>query len=182
MSKINPDNKKVTLLEMRFEYMRMLKEVGDLENVEAYPYENNSFTTEENWKVKVDFDVVPFAEFEQLNLPTKRRNTYNVSYDVNGEQSQYKKTTYKQLIRILKTVSNIVVDFVRGKDTVEALGFLAANKDPQKLITHTDSQKSAIYKAIIVKSISKLGSEWKLREVEIGGPEFKGFVLIKAKI
>jgi hypothetical protein len=182
MSKIDPDKSKITLLEMRTEYLRILHEVGDLENVEAYPYENNNFTTDENWKVKVDFDVVPFTEFEQLNLPTKRGNTYNVSYDVNGEQSQYKKTTYKQLIRILKTVSDIVVDFVKGKDTVEALGFLAANKDPQKLITHTDPQKSAIYKVIIVKSISKLGSKWKLREVEIGGPEFRGFVLIKTKI
>ena len=182
MSKIAPASRKVTLLEMRIEYLRILQEVGDLENVEPYPYENNSFTTDENWKVKVDFDVIPFTLFDQLNLPTKRRATYNVSYDVNGEQSQYSKTTYKQLIRILKTVSNIIIDFVKDKDTVEALGFLAANKDPQKLITHTDSQKSAIYKAIIVKSISKLGSEWKLREVEIGGPEYKGFVLIKVKI
>jgi hypothetical protein len=182
MSKINPDNRKITLLEIRTQYLCILQEVGDLENITPYPYENNSFTTEENWKVKVDFDVIPFAEFEQLNIPTKRRNTYNVSYDVNGDQSQYKKTTYKQLIRILKTVSDIVVDFVKDKNTVEALGFLAANKDPQKLITHTDPQKSAIYKAIIVKSISKLGSEWKLREVEIGGSEFKGFVLIKTKI
>jgi hypothetical protein len=182
MSKIDSDKGKITLLEMRTQYLRILKEVGDLENVEAYPYENNSFTTDENWKVKVDFDIIPFAQFEQLNLPTKRRNTYNVSYDVNGEQSQYKKTTYKQLIRILKTVSDIVVDFVKDKGTVEALGFLATNKDPQKLITHTDPQKSAIYKAIIVKSISKLGPEWKLREIEIGGPEFKGFVLIKTKI
>ena len=181
MSKIDPDIRKITLLEIRTQYLRILQEVGDLENITPYPYKNNSFTTEENWKVKVDFDVIPFAEFEQLNIPAKRRNTYNVSYDVNGDQSQYKKTTYKQLIRILKTVSDIVVDFVKGKDTVEALGFLAANKDPQKLITHTDPQKSAIYKVIIVKSMSKLGSEWKLREVEIGGSEFKGFVLIKTK-
>lgn len=177
MSKIDPN--KITLLEMRTQYLRILQEVGDLENVEAYPYENNSFTTDENWKVKVDFDVVPFAEFKQLNLPTKRRNTYNVSYDVNGEQSQYKKTTYKQLIKILKTVSDIVNYFISNNDKVEALTFLAANKDPKKLITHTDPQKSSIYKSIIIKNISKLGQEWKLREVEIGGPEFMGFILIK---
>jgi hypothetical protein len=173
---------KITLLEMRTEYLRILQEVGDLENVEPYPYENNSFTTDEGWKVKVDFDIIPFSAFEQLNLPTKRRNTYNVGYHINGEQSQYKKTTYKQLIRILKTVSNIIIDFIKNKDTVEVLVFLAANKDPQKLITHTDPQKSAIYKVIIVKSISKLGLGWKLRDIEIGGPEFKGFVLIKTKI
>jgi hypothetical protein len=182
MSKIDLKNKNITLLEMRTEYLRILQEIGDLENIESYPYKNNSFITDENWKVKVDFDIIPFAAFEHLNIPSKRRNTYNVSYDVNGNQSQYKKTTYKQLIRILKTVSDIIINFVKSKDTVEALGFLAANKDPQKLITHTDPQKSTIYKTIIIKSMPKLGSEWKLREVEIGGPEFTGFVLIKSKI
>jgi hypothetical protein len=167
---------------MRTEYLRILQEVGDLENIEPYPYKDNSFITEENWKVKVEFDVVPFAEFEYLHLPTKRRNTYNVSYDINGDQSQYKKTTYKKLIKILKTISDIVIEFIKNKDTVEALCFLASNKDPRKLVTHTDPQKSAIYKAIIIKKISKLDAEWKLREVEIGGSEFKGFVLVKTKI
>ena len=181
MSKIESNKGKITLLEMRTQYLRILKEVGDLENVEAYPYKDNSFTADENWTVEVDFDIIPFANFEQLNLPTKRRNTFNVSYEVNGYQSQYKKTTYKQLLRILKTVSDIVKNFIKDNNTVEALSFLAANKDPQKLITHTDPQKSAIYKSIIVKNISKLDSEWKLRDVEIGGPEFAGFVLIKTK-
>lgn len=178
MSKIS----KITLLEMRFEYMRMLKEVGDLENVEAYPYKNNRFVTDENWEVNVDFDRIPYGMFDQLNIPTKRQNTFNVSYDVNGEQSQYKKTNYKQLIRILKTVADIIKDFINSDSKVEALAFLAANKDPQKLITRTDSQKSAIYKSIIVQSISKLDSKWKLKEVEVGGPEFNGFILIKEKI
>ena len=181
MSKIDLNKEKITLLEMRTQYLRILKEVGDLENIEVYPYKDNSFTTDENWVVKVDFDVVPFAEFDQLNLPTKRRNTFNVSYDVNGYQSQFKKTTYKQLLRILKTVSDIVKNFIKDNNTLEALTFLAANKNMNKLITHTDPQKSAIYKSIIVKNISKLDSEWKLREVEIGGPEFSGFVLIKTK-
>lgn len=172
---------KIILLEMRNQYLRILKEIGDFENIESYPYQNNSFITDENWKVKVDFDVVPFAGFEQLNLPTKRRNTYNVSYDINGDQSQYSKTNYKQLIKILKTVADVVKDFVNSNNEVEALTFLAANKDPKKLITNTDPQKSAIYKTIIIKNISKMDSKWKLREVEIGGPEFMGFVLIKQK-
>lgn len=174
-------DKKINLIEIRTQYLRILKEVGDLENIETYPYENNRFITDENWKIKVDFDIIPFPSFERLNIPTNRFHTFNVSYDVNGEQSQYKKTTYNQLIKILKTISDIIIDFVKNDETIEALGFLAANKDPQKLITHTDPQKSAIYKAIIIKNIKKLGSKWKLREVEIGSSEFIGFVLIKEK-
>jgi hypothetical protein len=172
---------KITLLEMRTQYLRIIKEVGDLKNIETYPYNNNTFTTDEGWVVKVDFERIPFSSFDQLNIPTNRFKTYNVGYDINGTQSQYKQTTYKQLIKILKTVSDIVKEFIKNNSDLEALCFIAANKDPQKLMTHTDPQKSAIYKSIIVKSISELGSEWKLREVEVGGPEFNGFVLIKNK-
>lgn len=173
---------KITLLEMRTQYLRILKEIGDLENIEAYPYQNNSFTTDEGWQVKVDFDKIPYSIFDQLNIPVKRQRTYNVSYDINGEQSQYNKTTYKQLIKILKTVCDIIIKFINDNSDVEALAFIAANKDPQKLLTKTDPQKSAIYKSIIVKSISKLGLKWKLREVEVGSSEFVGFVLLKTKI
>ena len=175
------EKKNITLLEMRIAYVNMLNEIGDLKNIESYPYEGNKFTTDENWTVKVDFDVVPFAEFEQLNLPTKRRNTFNVSYTINGEQSQYKKTTYKELIKILKTVSDIVKDFVESKNNLEALIFLAANKDQQKLATHTDPQKSALYKLIITKTMSELNPGWKLKEFEIGGSNFNGFILSKIK-
>lgn len=171
--------KNITLLEMRTAYVNMLNEIGDLKNIESYPYEDNKFSTDENWTVKVDFDVIPFASFEQLNLPTKRRNTFNVSYTINGEQSQYVKTTYKELIKILKTVSDIVKDFIKNKNELEALVFLAANKDQQKLVTHTDPQKSALYKLIITKTISELNPGWKLKEFEIGGPDFNGFALIK---
>ena len=173
--------KRITLLEMRVQYLRILQEVGDLDNIESYPYQDSSFVTEEGWKVEVGFEVIPYAEFEQLNIPTKRRNTINVSYSINGEHSQHSKTTYKQLIRILKTVSDIIKDFVKGNSRVEALVFLAANKDSKKLLTHTDPQKSAIYKSIVVKSVSKLDSKWKLRDFEIGGPEFAGFALVKIK-
>jgi len=175
------EKKNITLLEMRIAYVNMINEIGDLKNIESYPYKDNKFTTDENWTVKVDFDVVPFAAFEQLNLPTKRRNTFNVSYTINGEQSQYQKTTYKELIKILKTVSDIVKDFVKSKNDLEALVFLAANKDQQKLATHTDPQKSSLYKLIIVKTIAELSSEWKLKEFEIGGPNFNGFILAKIK-
>ena len=57
------EKKNITLLEMRIAYVNMLNEIGDLKNIESYPYEGNKFTTDENWTVKVDFDVVPFAEF-----------------------------------------------------------------------------------------------------------------------
>lgn len=171
-----------TLLEMRLSLLNILNEVGDLEGVEAYPYSNNTFTTDEGWQVKVDLSVIPFGEFQLLNIPTKRFNTINVEYTIEGEQSQYKKATYKELIKILKTVSDIVLQYVKDNPNTEALVFFAANKDPQNLLTKTDPQKSKLYKTIVVKRLSLLGPDWKLRNVEIGGSDFSGFVIYKTKL
>jgi hypothetical protein len=173
---------KPSLLEMRMSLLNILNEVGDLEGVEAYPYSNNTFTTDQGWQVTVELSVIPFGEFQLLNIPTKRPNTINVEYTIEGEQSQYKKTTYKELIKILKTVTDIVLQYVKDNPKTEALVFFAANKDPQNLLTKTDSQKSALYKTIVVKRLSQLGPNWKLKDVEIGGSDFSGFVIYKTKL
>lgn len=174
--------KKTILLEMRDALLRLISEAGDLENIESYPHTNEQFITDEGWQVKVEMSVIPFNEFQTLYIPTKRRNTINVSYSVEGEQSQYEKTTYKGLIKILKTVSDIVLEYVKQNPNTQALVFFAANKDPQNLLTKTDPQKSTIYKTIVIKRMSKLGPEWKLKDVEVGGPEFSGFVIYKPKL
>lgn len=181
MSKISTDKLKISLLEMRTQYLKILKEVGDLENIESYLYDNNSFTTDEGWIVNVEFEEIQVLTFQLLNLHTEREYTFNVSYNINGEQSQYAKTTYKQLLKILKTISNIIKNFIQINNKTEALVFLAANKDSNKLLTHTDPQKSAIYKTIVIKTLSQLESKWKIKDFEIGNSDFNGFALIKQK-
>lgn len=173
---------KPSLLEMRMSLLNILNEVGDLEGVEAYPYSNNMFTTDQGWQVTVELSVIPFEEFQLLNIPTKRPNTINVEYTIEGEQSQYKKATYKELIKILKTVTDIVLQYVKDHPKTEALVFFAANKDPQNLLTKTDPQKSALYKTIVVKRLSQLGPNWKLKDVEVEGSDFSGFVIYKTKL
>lgn len=167
---------------MRIQLINILNEVGDLEGIEAYPYSSNKFITDNGWEVSVELSVIPFGEFQSLNIPTKRRNTINVSYSIEGEESQYKKTTYKELIKILKTVTDIVLQYVKDHPNTEALVFFAANKDPQNLLTKTDPQKSSLYKTIVLKRMSQLGPGWKLKEVEVGGSDFTGFVIYKSKI
>ena len=168
-------NKNESLLELKLHLIKIIKESGDLENIDAYPYKNNKFETEEGWKVKVIFKEIPEDYSEYFKLP---KNTINVGYSIEGNQSQHKKTTYSKLIKILKTVSDITIDYVKLNKKIEGLTFFAANKNADKLLSHTDSQKTAIYKAIVLNRISKLGSNWTARDLEVDS-NYKGFILYK---
>jgi hypothetical protein len=171
------ETSKISILEVKLTLESIIKEVGDLNNIETYPYVNNEFTTDDGLHVVVNLDRIPYPEFTLLNIPTKRSETRNVEYSVEGEHSQYKKTTYGELIKILKTVSDIVVEQIRSNSNIKGLVFLAANKNPKNISSQTDPQKTKLYRAIILKQISSLG--WTLRNIELESKEFNGFLLYK---
>lgn len=170
-------NKKPSLLELKLHLVKILKESGDLENIDAYSYKNNEFETEEGWKVKVEFDNLSKDHIDYFNIP---KNTKNVAYSIEGSDSQYKKTTYRKLIKILKTVSDIIIDYVNKNKKIDGLTFFAAHKNADKSLLQTDSQKTAIYKAIVLNRISKLGLNWTIRNLEVDS-DYKGFILYKNK-
>ena len=172
---------KIGLLEMRVELLKIIKESGDLENIQSYQHSNGTFTTEQGWKVEVDFPVIDYSYFLMMKIPTQRKNSVNVTYSIEGEESQYSKTTYRELIKILKTVSDIIIEYANNNPNTEAFCFFAANKDSSKLLSKTDPQKTSIYKTIVVKRLSNLGKDWKLKDVKIGGQGFNGFVIYKNK-
>jgi hypothetical protein len=181
--------KTITLLELKNQSDKIIKEVGDLENVESYLYDKivstknvaiNRFKTDEDWTVNVQIVTLKQSDFDSLKLPSKREDTFNIGYKVEGNESQYAKTTYSKLIRILKTITDIVLDFVESHPNADTLLFLAANKDPEKLLSHTDNQKSALYKTIVIKRLHRLGSDWKIKDVDVNNdPNFTGFVIYK---
>ena len=173
--------KKIGLLEMKVELLKIIKESGDLENIDSYPHSNGRFITEQGWKVEVEFTVIGDFYFSMMKIPTEIKNSINVSYSIEGEESQYSKTTYRELIKILKTVSDIIVEYANNNPNTEAFCFFAANKDASELLLKTDPQKTAIYKTIVVKRLSKLGKDWKLKDVKVGGTGFNGFVIYKNK-
>lgn len=177
MKSVTVKNKKPILLELKLHLVKILKESGDLENIEAYPHKNNEFETEEGWKVKVEFNNLDKEHVDHFNVPI---NTKNVAYSIEGNDSQYKKTTYSKLIKILKTVSDIVIEYAKQNKKLEGLTFFASNKKAEKLLSHTDSQKTAIYKAIVLSRLSKLGSNWTVRDIEVDS-DYKGFILYKNK-
>jgi hypothetical protein len=83
----------------------IIKETGDLKNITPYNYNNGEFTTEEGWRVVVKFHHIKEPDYGYLNLPFRQKNVKSVGYTIEGEQSQYKKTTYSKLIKILKKIA-----------------------------------------------------------------------------
>jgi len=168
----------VNTLTIKLILLEIIKEAGDLKNIIPYDYNDNSFVTNEGLNVKVKLDLIPFAEFDQMHIPISRSKVRNVSYTVEGEQSQYKKTTYKELIKILKTVSEIVKKEIEADENIRGLVIFAAHKNPQYLTTHTDPQKSKLYTSILINQILELGG-WNMRSLDIEESTFKGILLYK---
>ena len=178
MQKAKQSSNNPSLLELKLHLMNVINEAGDLENIEAYPHKDGTFETEEGWKVTVGFETISKEYIDYFKLPA---NTINVSYSIQGNQSQYEKTTYSKLIKILKTVSDIVIEYIKANKDIKGLAFFAANKDANKLMSHTDPQKTAIYKAIVLSRLSKLGPGWTVRDLKVDNG-YKGFIIYKKMI
>lgn len=168
---------KTILLRLLLE--EIIKEIGDLENIHPYPYKGNSFVTDEGWKVKVYFDLPLTSNLDAYNIPTNplRKEATEIAYDVEGVESQFKKTTYQELIKIIKTISEIVLKFIKSHPEKKAFVFFGASKKGNAF--ETDAQKNKLYKAVIINQIKKsLGEEWILKNIDLSN-NFKGFTIYK---
>lgn len=167
---------------------QVIKEVGDLDNIKSFPYKKISVTEyqffdEHENPVDVDFQKYDNWTIDHVNKVDFKSNilkhnvTYNVLYTLKGSQSQLYKSDYKTLVRILKTVLEIIKDFISQNNEVEMLTFYAGNKDQNKLLSVTDPQKTNLYKAILLKNISQYPG-WTFADTK-NDTSFKGFVLYK---
>jgi len=102
--------------------------------------------------------TVQFEDFDQSSvlkqfyLPTKFQTldkTYNVAYDVSGNDVQFSQSDIKTLLKILSTVVSIIKDFISVKDP-NALYIEATEKQEGK------PQKSNLYKAYILQQLKTI--------------------------
>ena len=133
-----------------------IKKINDLEY---------SFEIDQDLSVLVKFTILDFDQnlLDGVKIPNKPSidNTYNVGYIINGTDTQAKKLNYSALIKVLKTVSEVTIEFVKSHKNVEALLFLAMSKTGQPIKgSYSDPQKYNLYKAILIKNLSKLGQNW----------------------
>jgi len=167
---------------------QIIKEVGDLDNIKPFSYKKINkleyqFSDEKLNPIYVDFQKYDDSTIEYLNKTDfksdilKKDVTFNVLYTIKGNQSQLYKSDYKTLIKILKTVLEIISDFINQNKEVEMLTFYAGNKDQNKLLSTTDPQKTNLYKVILLKNINKYPG-WTYADTK-NDSSFNGFVLYK---
>lgn len=148
---------------MKIELFKLLSEiineVGDLSNIEPYKFSlkdtGGDFKTEEGYRVNVNLTKWSSNLHKNLVFPPiveiEGKNIYNIGYSIEGEGSQFIKSNYKTLIKILKTVSLIIEHHVKRLDSQNPIFTLFATDKRGK--GHEDKQKTLIYKEILSKNI-----------------------------
>jgi hypothetical protein len=138
----------------------LMKEVGEA-NIPPLNWRKMSPT---RYKFLVDIGeftetvTVQFEDFDQdsvskqFYLPTKFQSldkTYNVAYDVSGNDVQFSQSDIKTLLKIISTVVSIMKDFIASEDP-NALYIEATEKQEGKI------QKSNLYKAYILHQLKTI--------------------------
>jgi len=158
-------------LELKKLVEEVIKEVGDLVNIKPYPYKFNMritedmleyigmFTTTDGYKITMLLEDI--SEFRNdMNIPpsfdTPDSRIYQIGYRVGGVDTQYAKTEYSELMKILKTVLDFSEKFVPnlikeyGNDTL----FVIASQAKDTTVFKSDPQKDKVYNLIVSQNLS----------------------------
>ena len=168
------------MIKLKLLLEQIVKEVGELENIIPYEYKkfsNNeySFKTEDGLTVDVGFSLYDKDDLKQLEL---EGDVYNMVFSLENDQSQHKKENYGYLMRVIKTVFDINMEFIKQHPQVKNITLFAGNKDKDKFLTQTDKQKSNLYLVTFLKNRSKIPGNWWYKEVKID-EGFKGILIYK---
>lgn len=158
-----------------------ITEIGDLKNVNSYfktKWDPLDFKTDEGLEVTVRFerfskhDLDVFKLSNYINPITyKDGQAENVGFSLGSqhEESQFKKTSYSVLIKILKTVSDKIKNHISEHPHVKYILFTAGNKDKALYLYKEDPQKSKLFRTIVANNISQL-PEWSFKDIQISFP------------
>jgi hypothetical protein len=142
----------------------IIQEVGDLRNVEPYKFNYvktlhaGAFTIPEIGGVTMYIEDIThdilLGELPPVFSPYANE-IFQIGYTVEGVGTQYKKTDYKQLIKILKTVleftKRAVPDVLEKYGQGTIFGIASQAKDTEDFIP--SPQKDALYRAIVLQNL-----------------------------
>ena len=169
---------RVTLISLLSE---IVSEVGDLERIKSFKWTKEdeftyTFQLEENVGGRVKFsDIKNFVVAGSFDLPEtvdfdKIEHYAGVGYEIMGVESQYKKSDYATLIKVLKTVSEIVGNFLKAHPET-LLAVFESDKDTGEI---SYKQKSLLYKNIISKN---LPSKYRMANASYIKEKIPGFII-----
>jgi len=159
-----------------------IKEIGDLKNIQTYSYQKikpNSYTFETEFgNVDVNFDEFFYKDWEGFKVDYNQYDysgkVYNISYTIDDVTSQIEKTNYKELIKIMSTIRDIVEDFISSSSPYALLMF---GIDKSGGVS-SDKQKNSLYLLLASKH---LPPNYRISKATIKDPgiEYKGYVMFK---
>ena len=161
-----------------------IKEVGDLKNIDYY----QSYQLSPNeWGFKTDFGEVtvnffPFdpAEWDHFEV---RHNDYdysqdviNVSYAIEDVTSQIQKSNYRELLKIVKTVSIIIKNYIEENSPYSILLF----GDDKRGSGLSDKQKNSLY---LMTALQNIPTGYRISKSTIKDPSvsLEGYIMFKNK-
>jgi hypothetical protein len=149
-------------------------EALDFKNIEPYEGGQVSLFKTPLGMVKISFDEIDIFDlsisrdnrvivkqsydFYGKKLKNAYPKIYNVGYSINGVETQYAKSDYKTLIKILYTILvyvNRYLETRKGDDSKFGVFITATPKDESKAnnVANIDPQKTMIYKRIIMNNV-----------------------------
>jgi hypothetical protein len=164
----------------------LIKEVGDLRGVEFYEFEKpTGFSTSNAYTfntpfgdVKVTFPRFYPNEWDSFKVNHNQfdynKSIYDVGYSINGVSSQIEKTNYKELLKIVGTVSQIVGHFIEENNPYALLLFGIDKKG--NFIS--DKQKNTLYLMLASKN-KPPGYRISPATLKDKGVDLSGYVLFK---
>lgn len=168
-----------TQIELTKILKEIINEVGDLENIIPYKFQMDSeglayfrdedgdvvvmFVEELGQDQKAELSKVPKV-FEVENNPA-----IDVGYKISGVLSQYKKSTYSKLMRILKTFSIYLKEEIgrveKKYPNLKPLILIAAQSKNREEFAD-DAQKFNLYRQLVMKNIPK---NYRISQAEVLG-------------
>lgn len=137
-----------------------LLEYGDLKNIKPYEFDSKGelayeFNSEDDSTVLVTFTKLNDLEIKHTKIPSiidkkKISSYFNIGYKVDGSVTQGKKSSLSELLRIVKTITEII-DVFLSKNKNAALLVFEDNKDPG--LGFSKGQKSMLYQAVINQNL-----------------------------
>ena len=155
-------------------YEQIINEVGDLKNIKPFPINGENFAVEynnEKLRGKVSFTQANIEMFELPPIAEKWDEAYNIGYSIEGFGSQYLKGNLKLLLKILKTVSIIISNYIKQNPDNLYLIFAESKYGME----YEDPQKLLIYGEILKKH---LPNQFRMGETNFAGIA-KGIFIIK---
>jgi hypothetical protein len=150
---------KIKLLELLTD---VIQEVGDLKNVQPFEFtltnrggKFNIDHQDKTFRVNVSLSLWGDEYRKWLDFPpiidTTNKPIYSVGYDIEGDDTQTFKGDVKTLIRIIKTVSEIVKDFINKKQSHNPIFVMFATGKRGE--SYEDQQKLNLYRAVLTQNL-----------------------------